>query len=65
MFAAADAQTQAIAGQRLHGLHAMRQFDRVAQRNLQHGNPQFHPPGDGGENGEFDERIKRWTAATQ
>ncbi len=38
---AADAKNQAVARQRLHGLHAVGKLDRMTQRQLQHADAQF------------------------
>src|SRR6266446_9458985 len=57
--AAADTEAEPAAGQGLDRLHAMGELDRMAQRHLQHWNPELDAAGRDAERAKGDERIKR------
>src|SRR5271157_3302338 len=61
--AAADAEDQAVVRHRLQRLHAVGEFDRIAQRELQYADPELDPPRHRGERGQYLERVERRPAA--
>src|SRR5229473_1606086 len=63
--AAADPEDQAVVRHRLKRLHPMRELDRVAQRELQHADPELDPLRHRGERRQHLERIKGGPAPAQ
>jgi hypothetical protein len=62
---AADPEDQAVVRHRLKRLHPMGEFDRVAQRELQHADPELDPMRYRGERRQNLERVQGGAAAAQ
>src|SRR5262249_42655313 len=62
---AADAEAEATARQQVDGLGAMRQLDRMAQRDLHDAGAELDAPGRVAERAEKEQRVKRGAAAGQ
>src|SRR6266852_2771213 len=63
--AAADPEDQAVVRHRLKRLHPMGELDRVAQRELQHADPELDPMRHRGERRQYLERVQGGPAAAQ
>src|SRR6516162_464906 len=61
--AAADAEDQAVVRHRLQRLNAISELDRVAQWELQNGDPEFDPPRHRGGRRQYLERVQSGPAA--